>query len=88
MTKITLNSGTFSHEEGAVKVDGTLSVTENKAINNINGNVTSDGTVLGCFDAWGGGDNLQLHLHPANVSQAAALAETVQVVIAAVEASL
>ncbi|MBQ9660690.1 MAG: hypothetical protein IJV37_05440 [Bacteroidales bacterium] len=83
MTKVTLNSGSFQYEEGAVKSNGDLSV-DGKTINNINGQVEG----LGSFDAYRSGEDLQYNLHPTSIDKGAQLAEAVAAVVAAVVAKL
>lgn len=82
-TKVTLNSGSFSYEEGTVKVNGNLSV-DGKTINNINGKVED----LGSFDAYLSGEGLAFNLRPVSIDKGAELAEAVQAAVAAVEAKL
>ena len=86
-TVITLNQGTFSYENEAVKVSGNLTV-DGKIINNINGQVMSGELSLGSFDAWKNGETLQFNLHPVSISQAAALATAVEAAVEAVEQEL
>ena len=86
-TKITLNSGNFSYEDGATKVTGNLNVND-KVINNINGQVMSGELSLGSFDAFKNGENLQFNLHPVSIGQAGALATAVEAAVEAVIAKL
>ena len=86
-TKITLNQGSFSFEDGAVKVTGNLNVNE-KVINNINGQVMSGELSLGSFDAFRNGENLSFNLHPVSIEVAGDLATAVKLGVEAVQAKL
>lgn len=86
-TIVTLNSGSFSFENAAIKVVGGLNVND-KAISNISGQVSDGDTQLGSFDAYRNGENLQFNLHPITIGVAASLAAAVGDAVAGVEAEI
>lgn len=86
-TNVTLNSGNFSYEDAAIKVSGGLNVND-KAISNINGQVSDGDVSLGSFDAYQMGEGLQFNLHPTSIGVAAALAAAVAGAVEGVEAEL
>ena len=87
-TKVTLNQGSYSYEDAAIKVTGNVTLNDKKEIQNINGQVVNGELNIGSFDAFRNGENLQFNVHFSDPAVADTLTGAVSAAVDAVKAEL
>lgn len=91
-TIVTITNAAFTHEDGAVKVSGSLNVNADKLIMSIYGSVTESEANIGSFsanrDMPESQGNLRYNISFDDPSKAATLIQTAQDVVAAVQNEL
>ena len=91
-TIVTLTKGSYSYQNENIRSNGSLSINPDRAIININGPVTDNGVQIGSFsanrDMPESEGKLQFQVNFTDPTKAVLLLQSVQEVVAAVQAEL
>ena len=91
-TTVTLTQGSYTHEDGTIKSNGSLNINQDKLIMRINGPVTDNNAQIGSFvanrDMPESQGNLQFNIAFTDPTKGAILLQAVQDVVAAVQNEL